>query len=150
MDYIDRRMKFVDKASPKVLWCFIIFATMKQCTLLIFGAMVLHNGNELTSFENTPTNVQYQIRADWDTVPFVDVTITTEWICPDGSTEIFSRPWYGIQGACDCTGLSCSDGEDGTDDGSGQMNLGQECKREWRNCGCVEVEGWPLIWQSQF
>ena len=47
-----------------------------------------------------------QIAPDWTTTPFVDIEVIDGWSCGEGKTEVFTRPWYGMSIACDCTG-SC-------------------------------------------
>ena len=43
----------------------------------------------------------------------MDIEVTDEWTCDESTqTEVFTRPWYGVQMACDCL-HSCSYDEDG-------------------------------------
>ena len=51
---------------------------------------------------DTQIDVLKQIRPDWETVPFVDISVTDDWVCPKGTTEVFTRVWYGMKSGCDC------------------------------------------------
>lgn len=62
----------------------------------------------MKDIEDTPVDVLRQIKPDWEAVPFVDISVTDDWLCPEGSTEVFTRLWYGMQSSCDCSEV-CTD-----------------------------------------
>ena len=83
-------------------------------------------------------------------MPFVDVKVTNDWFCPEGWTEIFSRPWYGIKAGCDCQNKCCSDNDDNYYGWCNEFGVGSACDNSQLGCGCKEVYASTLVWQSQF
>ena len=64
--------------------------------MLVFSILLYNYSVDLNNIEDPATEYLNQILIDWSTVPFVDVMVTNEWTCPDGQSEVFTRPWYGI------------------------------------------------------
>ena len=100
-----------DKSRP-IFAAFAGYVCIAQLYLLVFGVILVNVGNNLQDLSEPSTDIFYQIRADWTQVPFFAVSITNDWTCPDGQTEIFSRPWYGITAGCDCLDYCCIDKKD--------------------------------------
>ena len=90
-----------EKDKSHLHTAFAGYVCIAQLYLLVFGAVLVHFGNDLQEISEPSTDIFYQIRADWTQVPFVAVSVVNDWTCPDGQTEIFSRPWYGITAGCD-------------------------------------------------
>lgn len=63
---------------------------------IIFGSILVHYGRQLNAMSDTPVDYLRQITTDWTAVPFIDITVTSDTTCPTGSTEVFTRPWFGI------------------------------------------------------
>ena len=84
-------------------------------------------------------------------MPFVDITVTDAWYCDQTTQmEVYTRPWYGLDLACDCTRKCDTDSEGNDADWCYTMVLDQECDKQMKKNKCKQVEPWPLIWQSQF
>mmetsp|Transcript_47874 Transcript_47874/g.63325 ORF Transcript_47874/g.63325 Transcript_47874/m.63325 type:complete len:81 (+) Transcript_47874:199-441(+) len=78
-------------------------------------------------------------------MPYVNIAIIEAGDgCEDGYEPIFSRTWYGLQAACDC-----SNGCDPTGDQSlcFNFNIGSGCSETQERNGCFEVEAGPTIYQ---
>ena len=58
--------------------------------------MIWDYGAKLNDIKDPATDYLTQILFDWSTVPFVNITVTSEWTCPEGQSEVFTRPWYGM------------------------------------------------------
>ena len=74
----------------------IIYVAITNVIFIAFGSILIYCGKELDAMSDTPVDYLRQITTDWTAVPFVDITVTTATTCPTGSTEVYSRPWYGI------------------------------------------------------
>ena len=74
----------------------IIYVAITNTIFIIFGSILVHYGREFDSVSDTPVDFLRQITTDWTAVPFIDISVTTDTTCPTGSTEVFTRPWYGI------------------------------------------------------
>ena len=88
------------------------------------------------------------IVTDWETRPFVDITVTEDWTCLDDQTEVFTRPWYGLKAACDCLGIRVIDSDGSLLYASNRVTSGDNCSDECKSSGCKEVDAQPTIWQS--
>ena len=42
---------------------------------------------------------------DWQTEPFVDLEVTTDFDCKAGWEPVYERIFYGLQEGCDCLGI---------------------------------------------
>ena len=80
---------------------------------------------------NDQTNPLSQVAVDWQTVPFVDIMVTEETTCPEGTELVLSRDWYGLYQGCDCLHA-----------GYNEFRIGLQCKanpRSKNDDGCVNA-----------
>ena len=63
---------------------FLIYLCPTLLYLLVFGSMTVHYGTELSNVSDPPTDYFEQVRTDWDTIPFVELSVTEDWVCPAG------------------------------------------------------------------
>ena len=89
-------------AKLLALLCYV-FATF--VLLLSFGGVLIHTGNQIEMLSTQGTAYIKQIAQDWDTQPFIDVTVTADTYCPVNTTEIYEHVWYGHDRGCDCIGV---------------------------------------------
>ena len=86
-------------------FCYICIAT---AYFIVFGIFLIMYGDDLKGTLYSPTDYLYQISRDWNTTPFVSLSVTEDFVCPEGQTEVFSRAWFGMQVACDCLHMTKS------------------------------------------
>ena len=43
-----------------------------------------------------------QVAQDWQTVPFVNITVVDDHKCPNDTDLVFDRVWYGTRQGCYC------------------------------------------------
>ena len=91
----------------------VIYAYSTNAFVFIASVVLIVLHMTMKGVEDTQINVLRQIRPDWETVPFVDITVTDAWSCPAGTTEVFTRVWFGLQRSCDCLGI-CTSGNEGS------------------------------------
>ena len=78
-----------------------------------------------------------QIPRDWRTRPYSDLIITDQTVCPDSHPELaFSRPWYGTDLGCDCTGIRQEDTNFRLLDNANRVLRGQFCDGNQTAAGC--------------
>ena len=65
--------------------------------LVAFGSVLVHYGKELDAINDPPTDYFLQVKYDWDIIPFIELTVTDEWVCPDGQIDVYTHPWYGMK-----------------------------------------------------
>ena len=100
-------------------------AVYNCCILLmamILGILMVVRSNDIAGLSAQPTNYLNQVVYDWQTVPFVNITVTDETSCPKDTELVLQRDWYGMQLACDC--LFVWDYDISTDN---EMVLGTYC-----------------------
>ena len=76
---------------------FLIYMFPMIFYLALFGGFIIKYGKQLDAINDPPTDYFLQVKYDWDTIPFTELTVTDEWVCPEGQTEIFTHPWYGMK-----------------------------------------------------
>ena len=76
-----------------ILWW---FAWIAVCSVMI------HNDNNPYT-HSVDLNYIYQVASDWKTLPFVDMTVTTDSRCPvSHPDEVIYDLWSGATILCDC------------------------------------------------
>jgi len=60
--------------------------------------------NKMNQTPIPSTKVIEQVPADWDAVPFVDVTVSDFGVCSYGQSPIFEKKWGGLLEGCLYTG----------------------------------------------
>lgn len=55
------------------------------------------------------------------------MTVTPDTRCPYGTEQVFQRPWYGIEAACDCLGIGIFYDDGTIDPNAYSMNIGETC-----------------------
>jgi hypothetical protein len=101
-------------------------------TLLLWWMGWIAACSIMINYDNTPIEVQadlnyiYQVGTDWDTKPFVDMTVTTSAKCPSTHPdEVIYDLWNGATILCDCIersgevfrDIKCSKGKNGAHNG---------------------------------
>ena len=109
-----------------------------------FGGVLIHSGKVIEQKSYQPTSYVNQIKTDWETQPFIDITVTDNYYCPTGSVEIYTRVWYGQKLACDCLNTRGCYGESYCN----KMNYDTSCNRNQTDEGCITVEAFPAIRQA--
>jgi len=105
--------------------CACPWVVYNLCTLMmaiIFGIVMVIRSNDIGDLTQHPTSYLNQVVYDWQTVPFVNITVTDETSCPENTDLVIQRDWYGMQVACDC--LFVWDYDISTDN---EMVLGAYC-----------------------
>jgi len=105
-----------------------------------FACFLLRNTKQLLDEINQPTDYLNQVVKDWETVPLIDLVVTKESSCPEGTELVLKRDWYGIQLSCDC--LNIYSGWIYTFDTNyeNKMNLGIYCDYNMTQSGCRTVK----------
>ena len=70
----------------------MIFSTV---SFLVFGSILISWTSQFQGDVFEPTDFINQVVKDWNTVPFIDILVTSESFCPNGTDLVFARPWYG-------------------------------------------------------
>ena len=83
-------------------WLCIVYVTIAVLYMTIFGGLLIHYSNDLKSYDDPSADYLFQITEDWTKSPYVSLSVTTDWFCPKGETEVFTRAWYGMNMACYC------------------------------------------------
>ena len=61
----------------------------------MFGMVIISLAIGFKEFGSHHMGYLNQIADDWDTVPFVNLTVTKDWRCPAGTEEVIYKPWQG-------------------------------------------------------
>ena len=80
----------------------IQFLCATSCFLAVLGAVLLSLATAFKSQSYKPTDFVNQVAEDWQTIPFVNITITDDWNCPEDQDLVFKRIFYGTRQACFC------------------------------------------------
>ena len=113
-----------------ILICFV--------TAIIYGTYLVKKSKVYDEdfFFPVATNT-IEVSKDWNTQPLIDIRVGKGTECPFGMEPIFTRNWYGLHLACDC---SKSDNIFSSD-----FQLGVTC--EVRS-GCATILAYPAIRQE--
>ena len=65
-----------------------------------FGLILIVLCIRFTEFASHQLGYLNQISEDWQKVPFVDLTETSDTRCPLGTEEVLFKPWYGTKQMC--------------------------------------------------
>ena len=86
------------------------FFTVMPCLLILIWwslwiavcSMMIHNDNKVVGLK-ADLNYIYQVQEDWNTKPFVDMVVTTDYKCPaTHPDEVLYDLWLGATLLCDC------------------------------------------------
>ena len=67
----------------------------------VLSVMIHYDNNPISS--NVDLNYIYQVATDWNTSPFVDMTVATDDRCPTSHPdEVIYDLWAGATILCDC------------------------------------------------
>jgi len=89
-------MGLLDDKQRQSLFACSVFFNLVVFGLSIYIAIATKQANELSSIDFT--NIE-QLVSDWDTVPFVNVTVQTV-PCYSASETIFENNWGGLVRGC--------------------------------------------------
>ena len=71
--------------------------------MAILGAVLITLATAFKAQTYQPTDFVNQVAADWQTVPFVNITITDDFKCANDTELVFNRMWYGTRQGCYCS-----------------------------------------------
>ena len=100
----------------------IVYNCIVMTLASILGIIMIIRATDIVDLAAQPTNYLNQVVYDWQTVPFVNITVTDATLCPKDTELVLQRDWYGMQLACDC--LFVWDYDISTDN---EMVLGTYC-----------------------
>ena len=69
---------------PEVIWAG--YTCVAWAFLWIMCAVFWAKTNDLLDMEDPKTDYLRQIASDWTQVPFVDISVTSDWVCPNKET----------------------------------------------------------------
>ena len=84
----------------KARWA-VAYNTCVMLTASTVGLLMILWGPTIAE-SNDKTNPLMQVVVDWQTVPFVNIAVTEQTTCPEGTELVLSRDWYGLYQGCDC------------------------------------------------
>ena len=82
----------MDREFTTVKGIGMIFSTV---SFLVFGFILINWTSQFQDDVFEPTDFINQVVKDWNTVPFIDIEVTSAPFCPNGTDLVFARPWYG-------------------------------------------------------
>ena len=97
-----------------IFWVAFVTTTICQLaaySLVIAGSVMLidqsHNERWLQYYHKTMAgrhDTIDELITSWNQHPFVDVAVTSDSVCPDGTEDFMYEFWPGTAGGCECLG----------------------------------------------
>ena len=129
-----------ERISARLGVCFAASSCI-MLPLWIVAFMHLANyGEEMLQKEVYSFGYVNQIPRDWSRSPMSDIVVTNDYTCPESHPDlVFSRPWYGNNGGCECLDVTVADAGHDLNKNAGRVIQGKFCSRNMTNAGCNDV-----------